>query len=164
MEKNNVNFCENVKKACICRTDSAGEAINGKLHFDGQCICDTVENRLTALPAGDYRLVRHYCKQYARFMPVVVKAESGAWVQLETRCAQCEPREDVSLNTLMPCVCPMLKPGNGVHNRHDGSIILGTALVPGCLKHPLDTFYPLAERIRKAIKRKTVISLKIVEL
>ena len=164
MKKNNVNFCGNVKKVCIRRNDSAGDAIMGTLQFDGQCICDTIENRLTALPAGDYRILRHYCKQYARFMPVVVKAEAGALVQQETQCAQCELREDVSLNTIMPCVCPMLKPGNGVHNRRDGSIILGTALVPGCLKHPLDAFSPLAERIRKAIKRKTVIYLKIVEL
>ena len=164
MKKNNVNFCGNVKKVSIRRNGCAGDAIMGTLYFDRQCICDTVENRLTALPEGDYRLVRHYCKQYARYMPVVVKAETGAWVQLETRCAQCEPREDVSLNTLIPCVCPMLKPGNGVNNRFDGSIILGTILVPGCLKHPLEAFGPLAERIRKAIKRKTVIYLKIVEL
>jgi hypothetical protein len=57
----------------------------------------------------------------------------------------------------------MLKPGNGVHKREDGSIILGTLIVPGCLKHPMKAYKPLAERIRKSVKRKTVIILNITE-
>ena len=57
----------------------------------------------------------------------------------------------------------MLKPGNGVRGRTDGSIILGTRIVPGCLIHPVQAFNPLAERIRKAVSRGKVITLKIVE-
>ena len=64
----------------------------------------------------------------------------------------------------MPCYCPMLKPGNGLHHREDGSIILGTQVIPGCLSHPLQAFEPLAERIRKAIKRNKVITLIIQPL
>ena len=61
----------------------------------------------------------------------------------------------------MPCHCPMIKPGNGVHHRDDGSIILGTQIIPGCLSHPLQAFDPLAERIRKAIARGKEIKLVI---
>ena len=147
----------------IKRTKQTRKAVTGTLHIDGQYICDTAENQLTALPAGEYRIVRHYCKHYERFMPLVVKP-SARTVKQSATCMRCVALKQAGINTILPSVCPMLKPGNGVHNRHDGSIILGAVLVPGCLKHPLDTFYPLAERIRKAIKRKTVISLKIVEL
>ena len=132
-----------------------GDSLSGQLVIDGVYICDTEENARTALPTGEYRLVRHHCKQYNRFMPVI-----GI-----PRCEHCKqlPDEDMNLNTTMPCYCPMLKPGNGVHKREDGSIILGTRIVPGCLRHPLQAFDPLAERIRKAISRNTVITLKITE-
>ena len=140
----------------IKRTGKTGIAIDGTLHIDGQRICDTAENVHTALPEGQYTIVRHYCKQYNRFMPVIG----------EPCCAQCRPipDEDMSPNTPMPCVCPMLKPGNGVHHREDGSIILGTQIVTGCLSHFKQAFMPLAERIRKAVERNKVITLKIEEL
>ena len=128
--------------------------VSGSLIIDEQTICDTEENAFTSLPVGEYRIVRHYCKQYDRFMPVV-----GV-----PKCQHCEQlQEDVCLNTTMPCICPMLKPGNGVYNRTDGSIILGTRIVLGCLSHPLQAFNPLAERIRKAVSRGKVITLKIKE-
>ena len=127
---------------------------SGAIYIDGIRVCDTEENPRTALPAGEYRVVRHHCKQYGRFMPVIG----------EPRCEKCRKLPDeVYLNTTLPTVCPMLKPGNGVHHRADGSIILGTRVVPGCLKHPLDAFNPLAERVRKAASRGTVITLKITE-
>ncbi|MBR2069941.1 MAG: hypothetical protein IJ981_00790 [Clostridia bacterium] len=138
------------------RLNQTGDAIDGTLHINDQQLCDTVENAHTALPEGQYTIVRHFCKQYNRYMPVIG----------EPCCAQCPQLqdEDMSLNTTMPCVCPMLKPGNGVHHRTDGSIILGTHIIPGCLSHPNDAFTPLAERIRKAVKRNTVITLIITEL
>ena len=161
----------------INRTEQTQSAIAGTLHISGQYICDTAENRLTALPAGQYQIVRHYCHQYQRFMPMILTAisdEPRAMSQekltahcslLTARCEGCSPQkteeEEVSLNTIMPCYCPMLKPGNGVHHREDGSILLGTQIVPGCLSHPLHAFEPLAERIRKAIKRNKVITLVI---
>ena len=140
----------------ITRTEQTKTAIAGSLYINGQYLCDTAENRLTALPAGKYRIIRHYCKQYNRFMPLIGARPS---------CGQCKPLKtddkEVSLNTLMPCYCPMLKPGNGIHHREDGSIILGTQVIPGCLIHPLQAFEPIAERIRKAIKRNKVITLNI---
>ena len=167
----------------ITRTRRTIDAIDGTLFIDGEYVCDTAENRQTALPAGDYRVVRHYCKQYKRFMPIITAmsdeqravsskchveklASHGSLLiaqcsQLTARCEQCEQLTEVSLNTLMPCHCPMLKPGNGVCNRTDGSIILGTHICPGCLKQPLQAFEPLVERIRKISKRKTGITLRI---
>ena len=143
-------------KIIINRTEQTRTAIAGSLYINGQYICDTAENRQTALPAGKYRIIRHYCHQYNRFMPIIGTRPS---------CSHCEPQKtedkEVSLNTLMPCYCPMLKPGNGVHHREDGSILLGTQVIPGCLSHPLHAFDPLAERIRKAIKRNNVITLII---
>ena len=146
----------------ILRTEKTGEAIIGMLHIDGQYICDTAENQLTALPAGEYRIVRHYCKHYERFMPLVVKP-SARTVKQSATCMRCVALKQAGINTILPRVCPMLKPGNGVHKREDGSIVLGELIVPGCLKRPMQTFAPLAERIRKSVKRKTVITLTITE-
>ena len=137
-------------------TPNPKTSISSSLYVQGQYLCDTAENRHTALPAGKYRIIRHYCHQYNRFIPIIGTRPS---------CGHCEPLKtedkEVSINTIMPCYCPMLKPGNGVHHREDGSIILGTQLIPGCLIHPLQAFEPLAERIRKAIKRNKVITLNI---
>ena len=144
----------------IKRTEARAEAISGTLTINGQFICHTVENRLTALPAGQYRIIRHYCKQYNRFMPLVGHPELVSGSKTCEQCQQLE-EEEVSLNTTLPCYCPMLKPGNGVQGRTDGSILLGTLIVPGCLKHPLAAFDQLAERIRKAIARNTTITLTI---
>ena len=146
----------------IKRTRQTRKAVTGTLHIDGQYICDTAENQLTALPTGEYRIVRHYCKHYERFMPLVVKPYVSS-TKLAATCMRCTSLKQVGINTKLPRVCPMLKPGNGVHKREDGSIVLGSQMVPGCLKHPQRTFKPLAERIRKSVKRKTVIILTIEE-
>ena len=146
----------------IKRTKQTRKAVTGTLHIDGQYICDTAENQLTALPAGEYRIVRHYCKHYERFMPLVVKP-SARTVKQSATCMRCVALKQAGINTILPRVCPMLKPGNGVHKREDGSIILGTQIVPGCLKHPQQSYKPFAERIRKSVKRKTVITLTIEE-
>ena len=158
----------------INRKELRKSAIAGSLYIDGQYICDTAENAQTALPSGKYRIVRHYCHQYNRFMPLVQRLEfneerlsikefrSTLNFQRSTfNCSHCHPLEEVSLNTVMPKYCPMLKPGNGVYGRNDGSILLGTQIVPGCLSNPIQAFAPLAERIRKAIKRNKVITLVI---
>ena len=144
----------------IKRIEARAEAISGTLTINGQFICHTVENRLAALPVGTYSIQRHYCKQYDRFMPLVGHPELVSGSKTCEHCQQLE-EEEVSLNTTLSCSCPMLKPGNGIHGRTDGSILLGTLIIPGCLKHPLAAFDPLAERIRKAIARNTTISLTI---
>ena len=193
-------------------------SVSGSLYVSGIRLCHTEEHPGTALPAGEYRIVRHYCKQYARFMPIIIpnspnhqhtnspnhqitnspnhqitnspnhqitnslnhqitnslnhqitnslnhQLTNSLNHQLtNSSCEGCEQLELVSNNTSMPKQCPMLKPGNGVYHRADGSIILGTRIVPGCLSHPLQAFMPLAERIRKALSRGTVVTLKITE-
>lgn len=132
-----------------------GHCQAGVLHINGRYYCDTEENAQDALPAGKYRIVRHYSKHYERQMPLVLSQN-----QLPD-CDQCLPLMEANLNSIMPCHCPMLKPGNGVHKRTDGSILLGTHINAACLVHPLHAFNPLAERIRKATRRGTEITLII---
>ena len=91
----------------------------------------------------------------------VTKPESEIWLEASTRCDRCPKLEFVCNNTTMPIYCPMLKPGNGVHNRLDGSIILGTRIVPGCLKHPKQAFDVVYGRIRKSIERGNQVTVTI---
>ena len=81
----------------------------------GNCYRGTEENPLTALPTGEHRILRHYCKQYQRYMPVILTAmseEPRAMSQekltahrslLTARCEGCEPQKtedkEVSINT-----------------------------------------------------------------
>ncbi len=81
------------------------------------------------------------------------RTESKIWLEASTRCDRCPKLKFVCNNTTMPIYCPMLKPGNGVHKRLDGSIILGTRIIPGCLKHPKQAFDSVYGRIRKSIQR-----------
>lgn len=57
--------------------------------------------------------------------------------------------------------CPMIAPGNGIHNRHDGSIIVGNRGARGLLLHPMTTFDRLYERIRRSAERGNEIKLTI---
>lgn len=47
----------------------------------------------------------------------------------------------------------MLKIGNGVHRRTDGSVIIGERIVSGCMKHPQGHFNRLIDRLKKAQRR-----------
>jgi hypothetical protein len=55
----------------------------------------------------------------------------------------------------------MLKPGNGTHNRLDGSILVGKYNCLNSLIHPKTVFDPLYERIRKSIRRGHQVTLII---
>lgn len=76
-------------------------------------------------------------------------------------CETCAKIAEVNNNTHMPKVCHMIKPGNGVYSRCDGSIVVGETIVSGCLRHPKQHFEQLAERLRKAISRGGEIMLII---
>ena len=161
------------------RYSHKGEAIDGHLLVDGQKLCDTSECQEGALKAGRYQVVRHFCKQYNRFVPLIVNpedltlgskrrlpeqepSETGeAMKPFETFCVACPKQKYVSNNTTLPIYCPQLKMGNGIHNRTDGAIILGTRIVPGCLKHPREPYENLSERIRKIAGRGNEITLTI---
>ena len=116
--------------------------IDGQLSIDGIRICDCAENAHTALPPGTYSIAIVHCRQYARKMPLIRPISNQSSV-INNR------------------VCPMLKPGNGVYHRKDGSILVGEYLVPGCLKHSRFTFDNLYDRIRKNLQRGKEVTLTI---
>lgn len=152
----------------LIRITHSGEAIDGQLYVDGQLLCDTVENEAGALPAGNYQIVRHFCEQYERHIPLIVgKGTPSPSIHHPSPsgppCSRCTKIPEISNNALLPVYCPQLKMGNGVHHRTDGSIILGTQIVPGCLKHTREPYKNLSDRIRKISKRKKEIILTITE-
>lgn len=139
----------------IIRNDNKGESIDGVLYIGDNYICDTAENVATALPKGEYEISLERCKQYGRKMPVIKEKHNAK------KCENCKRIEEVFYNTHMPQVCHMIKPGNGVYTRCDGSIIIGKRVYEGCLIKPKAFFEHLAERMRKALSRENHITLII---
>ena len=140
-------------KITIQRILTRGEYVHGRLSIDGNRICDTLENSLSMVPSGSYDIALLKCKQYSRKM---------LCLNPNAPCLQCPKLRLVCTNSTMPCYCPMLKPGNGVHNRLDGSILVGRYNSLGSLVHPKDAFDSLYERIRKSISRGNVVTLTIL--
>ncbi len=138
------------------------KVIDGILYIDGVRICDTAEHACHCLPDGSYHVVMVKCHQHARKMPVV-KPDGPMMRTGENfpKCHDCRKLFCVSDNTVMPRYCPQLCPGNGVHGRTDGAIILGTCIAPGCLKLSKEAFNSLYERIRKSEERGNVTTLVI---
>ena len=137
------------------RIRTKGEFTEGYLSIDGVQICSTLENSNAQAPAGDYVISLIKCKQHARKMPCL---------NPNPPCAQCKKSlnsNPSSLNHTLPCWCPMIKPGNGVHNRLDGSIIIGVYNCLGSIIHPKASFDALYERIRKSISRGNIVTLNI---
>jgi len=161
----------------ILRTKSWTHAIEGTLSIDGKRVCDTAECPLTAIPAGDYEIRLQYITPYQKRMMVLypkwVSAEgaepgslpvydpaAGSW-RFEVPLWPFPSDYEAGINSVMPLVVPMLKPGNGVVGRTDGSIIVGERFSAGALMHPLRIYSPLRDRIRKALSRKRPITLTI---
>ncbi|WP_293588374.1 DUF5675 family protein [Prevotella sp.] len=140
----------------IRRVQSANESADSKMYISGRFVCDCSENVATALPVGSYHVVVDRCKQYGRKMLLVLADED-----CKPCCASCKRVGEPSVNSRMPCVCPMIKPGNGVHLRSDGSIIVGERLVPGVLKQPVTTFNRLFARLKTAVERGAKIMLSV---
>ena len=132
-----------------------GEVTEGHLRIDGLQVCDTLENTFTCLSLGEYSVTLVKCKQYHRKM-IIIGDHNDA-------CENCAQLKEVYSNTLMPRHCPMIKPGNGIHGRHDGSILVGTRSSFGCIIHPKTAFDTLYERIRKNLERKREVTLVIEE-
>ena len=128
----------------ISRTLTRGEYTHGQLTIDGNRVCDTLENATSCVPAGTYTVTLLKCKQYARKMPCL---------NPQSPCDLCPKLPFVCNNSTLPCWCPMLKPGNAVHNRLDGCILVGQYHCLNCLIHPKSIFDALYERIRKTISR-----------
>ena len=136
----------------ITRIFTKCEYTHGLLTIDGNRVCSTLENANALVPAGEYVITLLKCKQYARKMPCL---NAGA------PCDKCPKLKFVCNNTTLPCYCPMIKPGNGVHNRLDGSIVVGEYNCLGSIIHPKGIFDALYERIRKAISRGTIVTLTV---
>lgn len=147
----------------IKRIRIKGEAIDGHLYIDGSKICDTAENAEYCLKPGTYPVVRHKCKQYARFVPAILSGSIETQESLSAFCEHCQKLDLVFSNTTLPCFCPQIKMGNGIHNRKDGSILVGKYICPGCLSHPKAPFENLCERMRKLNGRGSEITLTIEE-
>jgi hypothetical protein len=137
----------------ITRTRTQGEYTEGYLTIDGVRICSTLENSNAQVPAGEYVITLLKCKQYSRKMPCL---------NAEAPCSKCPKQKFICSNSVLPCYCPMLKPGNGVHNRLDGSILVGQYNCLNSLIHPKTVFDALYERIRKSISRgnKVILCVK----
>ena len=120
-------------KILIKRNLAKGEVTEGKLYIDDIFICDTLENTHSCLTAGSY--------------PISIM--------------KCKLKEMVFGNTVMPQFCGQIKVGNGVYGRRDGSIIVGTRALFGCIISPRSAFDLLYERIRKNIERGKCVSLEI---
>ncbi len=137
----------------ITRTRTKGEYTEGYLSIDGVRICSSLENSNAQVPAGEYVITLLKCKQYSRKMPCLNPSPP---------CDLCPKLKFVCMNSPLPCYCPMLKPGNGVHNRLDGSILVGQYNCLNSLIHPRTTFDPLYERIRESLSRGNEVKLIIV--
>ena len=137
----------------ITRTRTQGEYTEGYLTIDGVRICSTLENSNAQVPAGEYVITLLKCKQYSRKMPCL---------NAEAPCSKCPKQKFICSNSVLPCYCPMLKPGNGVHNRLDGSILVGQYNCLNSLIHTKTVFDALYERIRKSISRgnKVILCVK----
>ena len=146
---------QNSLNITIQRNLKRGEFIHGRLTVDGTNVCHTLENANSCVPAGIYPISLLKCHQYSRKMPCL---------NAQAPCDRCKKLKLVTNNTTLPCWCPMIKPGNGVHNRLDGSILVGQRNCLGSLIHPKDIFDSLYERIRKSISRGNEVILTIKNL
>lgn len=143
------------KSLILTRTKIKGEFCEGRLTINGIRICDTLENAQCRVPAGIYPITLIKCKHHARKMPVL-NAKCPC-----DRCPRSLRSQPSSLNSVLPCYCPMLKSGNGIHKRLDGSILVGRNSSLGCIIHPQAPFDSLYERIRKSISRGNTVTLTI---
>ena len=146
----------NIMTIFLTRTQTQGEYTHGHLTIDGIRICDTLENANACVPAGKYPIRLIKCKQHARKM---------LCLNPNPPCTQCKKSlnsNPSSLNFTLPCYCPMIKPGNGVHDRLDGSIIVGQYNCLGSIIHPKTTFDSLYERIRKSVSRGHEVTLTVL--
>ena len=148
------------------RISVKGEITEGHLRIDGLTICDTLENTYSCLAPGDYRVHNIKCRQYARQMPILIPNPSSLIPNssslIPNSCSSCPRKHYVNHNTVMPCFCPMIKPGNGIHSRHDGSILIGHRQCQGLLIHPRKVFASLYARLRMTIQRGNEVTLKII--
>ena len=109
-------------------------ATDGKLSIGGEYVCDTCEHSSYRVPAGTYHIILSNSNLFRRKMPFLMEA---------------------------PDAC--LAFGNGIYSCTDGRILLGTTIVPGCLKNSKKTFLRLYDRINQSLRRGHEVLLEIKE-
>lgn len=109
-------------------------ATDGRLSISGEYITDTCEHSPFKVPVGSYHIELKYSKLYHRKMPFLSEE---------------------------PDVC--LAFGNGIYSCTDGRILLGTTIIPGCLKNSKEPFLRLYDRINQSLRRGHQVLLEIKE-
>lgn len=142
------------------RISMKGEITEGRIRIDGFAICDTLENTYSCLVPDEYHVHLHKCSQYGRKM-ILLSPTTNDLESIIDNCPECLRKRLVNINTVMPRFCPMIKPGNGIHKRHDGSILVGHRQCQGLLIHPREVFASLYARIRMNIQRGNEVTLQI---
>ena len=135
------------------RVRSTRYGLDGALYIDNVKVCDTVENADSCIKPGEYIIALEYCKHHKRKMPILIDTKAA--------CSNCALHREVFNNTPMPCHCPQITMGNGMHNRKDGAIIVGEALCAGVLIHTRKAFDSTFNRILMHVKRKNEIVLRV---
>ena len=136
------------------RVRSTRYGLDGALYIDNVKVCDTVENAESCIKPGEYKIALEYCKHHKRKMPILIDTKAA--------CSNCAMHREASNNTPMPCFCPQITMGNGMHNRKDGAIIVGEALCAGVLIHTQNAFNTIFKYIFKHMRRKQEIVLRVV--
>lgn len=98
---------------------------DGHLYIDGTYVCDTAENPINHLPAGDYEVQLQYDATLGRKVPLLISDYHVAIIAY----------------------------GNGLCNARDCRIHVGEHRVSGLVIHSHDTFHNLYDRINNSMRR-----------
>lgn len=150
------NNMEKQLEIVLQRVRSTRYGLDGALYIDNVMVCNTVENSDSCIKAGEYKIALEHCKHHKRKKPMLIEYKNA--------CSNCVLRREASNNTPMPCFCPQITMGNGVHNRHDGAIIVGEALCAGVVINTRYAFNDLFKRIDNCIRRDFEIVLQVREI
>ena len=148
----------------LSRYSKQGETAEGQLYIEGCKICDTLEHTEACLPSGEYLVTLAYCKHFKRKMPLIGPTDLGKRGLRDcNHCCWDHPQFFLN-NSRLPRFCPMIRPGNGVHNQQDGRLLVGERLVTGCITHPRASFDQLVNRIKEQCRQKMPVMLTIREV
>ena len=115
---------------------------DGTITINNTPVCDTAENSQFRTPTGTYNIVLLYSKTFKRKVPTLKPL---------TTSTEKEKQQAV------------IAIGNGIFNRNDPRIIIGTHIVPGCLKCSREPFIQLYDRINTSQRRGNSVTITISE-
>lgn len=121
-------------------------ACDGILSINGRKLCDTAENTQFMPPSGTYNIVLRSNKKQKRIVPYLLAPNNE------------QKMTNGKLHAPFLCI------GNGIYHRCDGRIIVGTHIVPGCVKRSYAPFKRLYDRINNTIRRGKSVCVTISEI